>query len=218
MTTALALAPEAEAKSLKTKDKNVDADCLAFGRRLVKAMRTAEITQAELSRLMGVSRSAVNWWIQGLTYPSVKNARDLANILRVTPEYLVYGVVDHRHKDRMTASIPVIDKKSLSKLDLPKSFVTRELRETGDLRGVTIYTKGQSAMIAIADVRDKLVTETPRPMLIDFGGEIAPRMASRDHNSIVLTDMTGQHETHAEFKDGMVFGHMVASLNVTGGA
>src|SRR5690606_25980368 len=122
----------------KTKDRNVEANCVAFGQRLARAMRDAELTQAEVSRLMGVSRSAVNWWVKGITYPSIENAERLADLLRVTPEFLLFGVVKVV-KDRLVESIPVADSKihagqRMTQIGVPKDFLQRTAPNVGHLK------------------------------------------------------------------------------------
>jgi len=217
-----ALATTDNVPTIKTKDKNVDEDCVAFGRRLEKAMQDAEITQAELSRLMGMSRSGVNWWIQGLTYPSVEKAKRLANLLRVTPEYLIYGVINHS-KDRMMESIPVYDtringtQQNVSQLGLPKDFIARNLpHSNGTLKGVSVESADKSTTITIADTSDREITEEPKTMLIDFGSSVKAVSVMKDKKSILI-EMPGSGlvtMTEGDFRKGnLVLGHVFAELH-----
>lgn len=200
-----------------TKDRNDVEDCIEFGKRLGAAMDAMNISQAELSRLMEVSRSAVNWWVQGKTYPSIENAKRLGALLRVSPEYLLFNVVLTK-SDRLMTSVPVYHKHGgIDLLSLPNEFVAREFPKAGDLRAAAIYTNGQPGMIAIADGKDTDLTDEPRCMLIDFGNEYSPAMVSKDKAKVLIDDL--RHNTQHKVRPGSftILGHMIAELNVTGG-
>lgn len=75
----------------KTKHKT-DAEGVAeFGARFSRLLREAGYTESEFSRIMGVSRSAVNLWATGKSYCSYDHSKTIASILNVTPWYLMYG-------------------------------------------------------------------------------------------------------------------------------
>lgn len=48
-----------------------------------------EMTQAELARRMGITRSSVNAWEQGISIPSMQYVVELAALLRVSTDYLL---------------------------------------------------------------------------------------------------------------------------------
>lgn len=79
-------------------------------------------TQTELAKLLGITRSSVNAWEQGISVPSTQYIVELANIFKVSTDHLlcvdgsatvsvagltekdiqlVHGIVDHlREKNR----------------------------------------------------------------------------------------------------------------------
>lgn len=221
MTNALVLAEKAP---IKTKDSNVNEHCVAMGRRLMAAIEDAELTQADVARLIGKSRSAVNWWVQGLTYPSIEHSIILANLLRVTPEYLMYGVVNSK-KDRLVEHIPVYDthvrgvQTNITQIGLPKDFIARTKANPDALRGVAMQDRDSKMMITIADTSDKEVTAEPKSMLVDFGdGSETPRTVevSKKNKSITI-EMPGSGQVimnESDFKKrNLVIGHVIAELH-----
>ena len=46
-------------------------------------------TQSDLSKKLGLSRSAVNAWEMGLSTPSTANIVDLADLFRVSADYIL---------------------------------------------------------------------------------------------------------------------------------
>ena len=62
---------------------------MSFSDRLNEAMKNAGISQADLHRKTGFSRTAISKWCNGQTEP--KDMLTLAGILRVTPEWLQFG-------------------------------------------------------------------------------------------------------------------------------
>lgn len=51
-----------------------------------------ELTQAELAKKLGITRSSVNAWEMGISVPSTQYIVELANIFSVSTDYLL-GVV-----------------------------------------------------------------------------------------------------------------------------
>lgn len=47
------------------------------------------LTQVELSKMLGISRSAVNSWEMGLSNPNIEHIIALAKIFKVTTDYLL---------------------------------------------------------------------------------------------------------------------------------
>lgn len=56
---------------------------------LAKFRRNKNYTQAELARLLGVTRSAVSMWELNLSKPNIVYLKKLANILECTVDDLV---------------------------------------------------------------------------------------------------------------------------------
>ena len=47
------------------------------------------MTQADLSKILGITRSSVNAWEMGISVPSTQYIVELANIFRVSTDYLL---------------------------------------------------------------------------------------------------------------------------------
>jgi transcriptional regulator with XRE-family HTH domain len=77
----------------------------------IKSLRDkAEMTQAELARTLGLSRSSVNAWEMGLSVPSTQYVVELAKKFNVSTDYLL-GV-----EDTATISIDGLTQKQVSVL------------------------------------------------------------------------------------------------------
>lgn len=56
----------------------------------IKSLREQQnMTQAELSRQLGITRSSVNAWELGISIPSTQYIVELAGIFRVSTDYLL---------------------------------------------------------------------------------------------------------------------------------
>lgn len=56
----------------------------------IKALReSADLTQAEVARMLGISRSGVNAWEMGLSVPSTQYIVELAKKFDVSTDYLL---------------------------------------------------------------------------------------------------------------------------------
>ena len=56
----------------------------------IKAMREKNnMTQAELARYLGITRSSVNAWELGISTPSTQYIVELANLFQVSTDYLL---------------------------------------------------------------------------------------------------------------------------------
>lgn len=56
----------------------------------IKELREArKITQAELARLLGITRNGVNSWEQGLSTPSPASIVELARYFKVSTDYIL---------------------------------------------------------------------------------------------------------------------------------
>ena len=47
------------------------------------------LTQAELAKLLGITRSSVNAWEMGISVPSTQYVVELAHLFKVTTDYLL---------------------------------------------------------------------------------------------------------------------------------
>lgn len=63
----------------------------AFGRRLAERRVALRITQEEMARRMGVSRTAYHSWESGTFEPGLDRIRALACVLGVPPAWLAFG-------------------------------------------------------------------------------------------------------------------------------
>lgn len=56
----------------------------------IKSMREASgMTQVQLAKRLGISRSSVNAWEQGISSPSTQYIVELSHIFRVSADYLL---------------------------------------------------------------------------------------------------------------------------------
>ena len=56
----------------------------------IKALREQKgLTQTELSKLLGITRSSVNAWEMGISVPSTQCIVELAHIFKVSTDYLL---------------------------------------------------------------------------------------------------------------------------------
>lgn len=72
-------------------------DLAAVGRRLVAARRAAGLTPTELARLAGLSTSTIANWETGANRPRVDQLGRVLPILRVTSDFVYYGIDDGLH-------------------------------------------------------------------------------------------------------------------------
>lgn len=73
--------------------------------RIVEFRNNLGITQAELGRKLGVTRSAVNTWEMGLSIPQLKHVVEMADIFHTTIDELV------NTSKRVTVDITELDPK-----------------------------------------------------------------------------------------------------------
>jgi len=60
----------------------------------IKALREdAELTQSDLAKQLGITRSSVNAWEMGISVPSTQYIVELSQIFKVSTDYLL--CVDH---------------------------------------------------------------------------------------------------------------------------
>lgn len=69
----------------KTKERTVEM----IADKIKKLREKAELTQAELARQLGVTRSGVNAWEMGITIPSTMYIVELAMLFGVSTDYLL---------------------------------------------------------------------------------------------------------------------------------
>lgn len=72
-------------------------DLVAIGRRLVAARRAAGLTLTELARLAGLSTSTIANWETGANRPRVDQLGRVLPLLRVTSDFIYYGIDDGLH-------------------------------------------------------------------------------------------------------------------------
>ena len=60
-----------------------------FGERLQQLRSQRDMKQAVLAKRLGVSRSAINAWENGISFPSLANLFELCHVFGTTPDYLL---------------------------------------------------------------------------------------------------------------------------------
>jgi SOS-response transcriptional repressor LexA len=64
---------------------------VSIGERISKLMLDIDVSNAKLARMVGVSRPTIGNWIDGKSTPTGENLTNLANALKVDPNWLMSG-------------------------------------------------------------------------------------------------------------------------------
>ena len=64
---------------------------MSIGERISKLMLDMDVSNAKLARMIGVSRPTIGNWIDGKSAPTGENLTNLANALKVDPNWLMSG-------------------------------------------------------------------------------------------------------------------------------
>ena len=64
---------------------------VSIGQRISKLMLDMDVSNAKLARMIGVSRPTIGNWIEGKSTPTGENLTNLANALKVDPNWLMSG-------------------------------------------------------------------------------------------------------------------------------
>lgn len=64
---------------------------MSIGQRISKLMLDMDMSNAKLARMIGVSRPTIGNWIEGKSAPTGENLTNLANALKVDPNWLMSG-------------------------------------------------------------------------------------------------------------------------------
>lgn len=64
---------------------------MSVGKRIRELRQAFGMTQAQLAERVHVSRSSVQSWENGMTYPSIDNSVALARLFHVSTDYLLAG-------------------------------------------------------------------------------------------------------------------------------
>ncbi len=96
-------------------------ELFCLGEKIKYLRESAELTQAELARILGLSRSGVNAWEMGLSIPSTQYVVALAKTFNVSADYLL-GI-----EDTSTISVKGLTEKQVSVvLDVIQCFKNNE--------------------------------------------------------------------------------------------
>lgn len=92
-------------------------ELFCLGEKIKYLRERANLTQADLSRILGLSRSGVNAWEMGISIPSTQYVLALAKTFNVSSDYLL-GI-----EDTSNISIKGLTKKQVSVvLDIIQCF------------------------------------------------------------------------------------------------
>lgn len=83
-------------------------ELFCLGEKIKYLRESAGLTQAELARILGLSRSGVNAWEMGLSIPSTQYVVELAKNFNVSADYLL-GI-----EDTSTISVKGLTEKQVS--------------------------------------------------------------------------------------------------------
>lgn len=149
---------------------------VTVGDRIVEARKLKEMTQLDLSKLLGISRAAVGQWEINSTSPSITKLEEVAMLLGVEPEWLAYGVrsgepkIVYRNPERdniiwieeITFGADSTDVIKGDRWGIPAEYISRELRApVGNTVLATInshavevdYEYGDKVFVDMSDVR-----------------------------------------------------------------
>lgn len=94
----------------------------------IKLLREqAGITQAQLAKKLSITRSSVNAWEMGISAPSMQYIVELANIFKVSTDYLL-GVSDKCYVD-----IKDLNEKQLKIIYSLLNYLSAENKEDEDI-------------------------------------------------------------------------------------
>lgn len=125
---------------------NSSNQIVTVGDRIVEARKIKEMTQLDLSKLLGISRAAVGQWEINSTSPSITKLEEVALLLGVDPEWLAYGVkageakIVYRNPERdnvvwleeITFGATPLDVIKGDRWGVPAEYISRELRSPTD--------------------------------------------------------------------------------------
>lgn len=181
---------------------------MEFGEKLRNQLLNANVSQSELSRRLGVSRSAVSKWISNSTTPDVTVADSIAKALNISIEDLLSDswVGEMRHVGGDKAYIPVIGEIACGAPILATQNVERykEVLKDGLPDGELFYlvARGDSMEPRIFDGDDVLIRVQPDVE----DGEIAAVQVDNDNratlkkvqhvgDNVVLTPLNTDYQT-----------------------
>ena len=103
-----------------------------FGDRLKKIRKDRKITQAELSRLSGLSQSAISALEKGVNEPSGVSIQQLSRALNIPPgDLLGEGQIDTAHTDLSAEEQQVIDQYRALTAE-GRAYIRQQLRFAAD--------------------------------------------------------------------------------------
>lgn len=110
----------------KSTDKKFEAQKNLVGERIRDLRDAKELTQKDIAKYLGKSRSSIAQWEGGNAFPDLMDFNRLAVLLNTTPQYLAFGVSDAA---TTAVLVPVVDYsdngKRVGKMALDRSFLKR---------------------------------------------------------------------------------------------
>ena len=204
------------APTKRTKQTHDEAACQEFGKRLAAAIEKKGLSQADIGRRMGISRSAVNWWTSGNTYPSIDNVKELAKLLDTTPEWLLFGL----HSVSSTSKnvhIPIQDRESDAFITLPLDFIVRTRSGSYDNLRAFKVVGSYGTQIAIVNADDTDISDTPRMMVMKNksgkGGDVVKVSKSPNKTEAVMIEHD-QNLKEMRYRPDMFVGHLAAMVEL----
>lgn len=73
---------------------------MAFGTWLVDKLAEERMTRTEFIEQLGVGKTTVSQWINEKSDPSVRNVLDIARVLRVPPDEVLYAILGTAQQDQ----------------------------------------------------------------------------------------------------------------------
>jgi transcriptional regulator with XRE-family HTH domain len=219
-----------ESKQQSAKEMKVTQDFTkTVGGRIRSAREQANMTQQDIAKIMGLSRSAVAQWETGVTSPSVQRTYDIAKLIGTTPQWIAFGISDKARIEYVerpgSAKVPEIvfgskptDIQETNAWTLPVDYLKSELhcQSTDNL---LIWRVEGSDMAPAYEYGDKIIVDTnakrpsPSGIFLTWDG-VGPAL-----RSISVVPVHGKPTARVGTADGReAYEIAVEKLNIIGRA
>lgn len=71
--------------------KILEQECSTIAERITREAAIKNITQTKIAKAAGVTRQSISNWMNGRNLPNAEQLGEIAKLLNVTCDYLIYG-------------------------------------------------------------------------------------------------------------------------------
>ena len=101
-----------------------------FGDRLRKLRKNTNLTQEELGKMLGVAKNTISYWESGDSQPSVETIIEIADIFKVSTDYL-FGIENLSKEEKLIKALTevgvVVNTKDITLEDLTNALKVIEM-------------------------------------------------------------------------------------------